>query len=138
MKVLKVTLSLILVFLVFSACSSSQSPTQRADRNQPKNYSQYSSLFAVLRSVPGVQVLGSESSPNIILRGSGSGGINDFQPLFVINNVVIGSNYFQANAQVIPADIASVRVLNGLSATNKYGQEGRGGVIMIQTKGDKN
>lgn len=121
------------LLLFFCAPGPSQSNRQRAE----KSFEQYTSLIQALRSIAGVQVSGSESSPNIILRGGGTGGVSNIQPLFVVDNVIIGTSYAQANSVVVPSNIQSIRILNGVAATTKYGQEGRGGVILIRTKSSK-
>ena len=122
-----------LLLLLFCAPGPSRSNTPRAE----KSFEQYTSLMQALRSIAGVQVSGSESSPNIILRGGGTGGVSNIQPLFVIDNVIVGTSYAQANSIVVPSNIQSIRILNGAAATTKYGQEGRGGVILIKTKSSK-
>ena len=113
-------------------CASSQSPNSL---NEPKDFSQYSSLVQALRTVGGINITGSGSSPNIIVRGGGD-AINGkvAQPLFVVNNVPISTNYTQVNSMINTPSIESIKVLKGTMATNRYGQEGRGGVILIKTK----
>jgi len=132
-KLTPLALFLVLALFAFSCASSGQGSTASTN-NKEKDYSQYTSLVQVLRSVPGIQVGGTNSNPNIILRGGGGGGIANVQPLFVIDGVIVGTSYAQANGAVAPDNIKSVRALTGLSATNRYGQEGRGGVILITTK----
>lgn len=129
------TLILIALFSIGAiSCASSGTGSSPKSNNGAKDYSSYTSLVQVLRSVPGVQVSGTLQNPNIVLRGGGSGGINNIQPLFIIDNVVVGKSYEQANGLVSPDNIKSVRALSGLAATNRYGQEGAGGVILITTK----
>jgi outer membrane receptor for Fe3+-dicitrate len=126
--------ALVFCVLLLSNCASQSSGSSVRAEPEAKGYDQYASLYQALRSIPGVRVSGSESSPNIILRGGGAGGVDNVQPLFILDNVVLGSNYAQVNAVVLPTNIASIKILNGLAATNRYGQEGRGGVILIKTK----
>jgi outer membrane receptor for ferrienterochelin and colicin len=122
---------LVMSALLFTQCAS-QSP---GGQDLPKKgFEQYTSLFQALRSIGGITVSGTESNPNIILRGGGGGGMASVQPLFLIDNIVIGTNYSQVNSLVIPSNIESIRILGGVSATNQYGQEARGGVIKITTK----
>lgn len=139
-KLQTLSLTLILAFLMASCAGGGASGPKSSNNSSSdeKDYSNYTSLVQVLRSVPGVIVSGTLSNPNIILRGGGSGGINNVQPLFVIDNVVVGKSYEQANSLVAPDNIKSVRALSGLSATNRYGQEGAGGVILITTKASGN
>jgi len=132
------TLSLTLVVAFFLASCASGGASAPKSGDSEKDYSNYTSLIQVLRSVPGVQVSGTLSNPNIVLRGGGSGGVNNLQPLFVIDGQLVGTSYEQANALVAPDNIKSVRALTGLAATNRYGQEGGGGVILITTKAADN
>lgn len=88
------------------------------------------------------------------IRGSGSINMNT-NALVVVNGVpmkrsttTVGSafssnsnnaagSYVTTNANmdyIDPANIANITVLKGLAATNAWGSEGRGGVILITTK----
>jgi len=126
-------LLLTLLSLTFTYGCASSSPGTSGQKVE-KGYDQYTTLAQALRSVAGVTVSGGDSNPNIILRGGGGGGIDNVQPLFVVDNVIVGTNYAQANALAPPSNIKTIRILNGAAATNRYGQEGRGGVIVITTK----
>ncbi|WP_339608673.1 TonB-dependent receptor plug domain-containing protein [uncultured Roseivirga sp.] len=133
MKATATILLLVLCTFLFTQCASQSSIAQdRVDPN--KGFEQYSSLYQALKSIPGITISGTESRPNIVLRGGGAGGIANVQPLFVIDNVMVGTNYTQVNAMVLPSNIKSIKVLNSLASVNQYGQEGRGGVILIRTK----
>ena len=70
------------------------------------------------------------SSANIIIRSKNSiSGSN--QPLYVIDGApVSGGRSFDID----PNNIASLTVLKGLAASTLYGQDGRNGVIVIETK----
>ncbi|WP_339608674.1 TonB-dependent receptor plug domain-containing protein [uncultured Roseivirga sp.] len=129
MKTAAIISFFILCAFLFTQCASQSSIAQ--DRAKPtQEYEQYTSLYQALKSVPGVSVTGSEANANIALRGGAYGYSN---PLFVIDNVIVG-NYSRANAMVLPSNIKSIKVLNGLSATNIYGLEASSGVILIRTK----
>ena len=78
------------------------------------------------------------------IRGNGSINMNT-NALVVVNGVPMKRSdtsnsrgvYATTNANmdyIDPANIASITVLKGLAATNAYGGEGRGGVILITTK----
>ena len=78
------------------------------------------------------------------IRGNGSINMNT-NALVVVNGVPMkrsetsgaGGAYSTTNANmdfIDPANIATITVLKGLAATNAYGGEGRGGVILITTK----
>lgn len=121
--------------LIIIGCAGSEGVSSSV--NEPKDYSQYTSLAQALRSIGGITVSGTGDSPSIIVRGGGD-SINGgpAQPLFVVDNVAISTSYSQVNAMVHTPNIESIRVLKGTMATNRYGQEGRGGVILIKMKGD--
>lgn len=95
------------------------------------------------------------ASSKILLRGVGSFQLSS-QPLIVIDNVpydnstntVIGSDYaYNANLQGVsesnrgldinPADIETINVLKGPSASALYGSRAANGVILITTKKGK-
>ena len=108
---------------------------------------------AINTKVPGLDVRGKMdvfgeragglASANI--RGKGSINMNT-NVLLVVNGVPMerssttsdgGSGYTTQNVNmdyIDPANIAKIVVLKGLAATNAWGSEGRGGVILITTK----
>ncbi len=107
---------------------------------------------AINTKVPGLQVPGQNAWDRgagglgaAKIRGSGSINMNT-NALVVVNGVpmqrsetssVSGGAYITKNANmdyIDPANIATITVLKGLAATNAYGGEGRGGVILITTK----
>ncbi|MDC8004874.1 TonB-dependent receptor plug domain-containing protein [Aureisphaera galaxeae] len=85
------------------------------------------------------------STNTVIIRGLNSfNGSN--HPLYVIDgvpydtritypgNVICGDNGSNRSFDIDPNNIASVKILKGLAATNIYGSEGRNGVVIITTK----
>ena len=77
---------------------------------------------------PGGGFLG--SAANIIIRSKNSiSGSN--QPLFIIDGAPISGG---RSFDIDPNNIASIDVLKGLAASTLYGQDGRNGVIVIETK----
>ncbi|ELR69423.1 TonB-dependent receptor [Fulvivirga imtechensis AK7] len=103
--------------------------------------------------IPGVNITPatgvSGTGTNIIIRGYSSVNL-DNQPLFVVDGVPFNTNTntqggftggsLNASSRFLdidPNNIASVEVLKGLSATVKYGEQGRNGVILITTKGGR-
>ena len=70
------------------------------------------------------------SYANIIIRSKNSiSGSN--QPLFIIDGAPISGG---RSFDIDPNNIASIDVLKGLAASTLYGQDGRNGIIVIQTK----
>lgn len=147
MKVPVLISTISLIFLILG-CSTSQtsiadSETSTAEfQNKSENElpegsvtdnkSYYRSLADYLYQIPGLNVSGPESNRMVTIRG-----ISSFQsgiePLFVIDGLVIGSSYSQANNMVNVWDIDHVRVLKGADA-GIYGVRGGNGVILIVTK----
>ena len=69
-------------------------------------------------------------APNVIIRSKNSITGNN-QPLYVIDGIPIaGDRSFDLD----PNNITSTSVLKGLAASTLYGEDGRNGVILIQTK----
>lgn len=83
--------------------------------------------------IPGVTItnVGAGSSPQVVIRGYTTiqGASN---PLFVIDGQPMISAVETAN--IDPADIESVQVLKGEAATVLYGDQGKNGVVIINTK----
>ena len=69
-------------------------------------------------------------SPNVIIRSKNSITGNN-QPLYIIDGIPIaGDRTFDLD----PNNIETTSVLKGLAASTLYGEDGRNGVIIIQTK----
>lgn len=92
-----------------------------------RDYSMYTNIYEVLRTIPGVQVNGS----GITIRGMGMSITNDTQPLFVVDGLIVSSI-----SEINPGDIASIEVLRGPD-TSMYGAKGANGVIVIYLKRNK-
>jgi TonB-linked SusC/RagA family outer membrane protein len=93
-----------------------------------------SAAQALTGRLAGVQVTGSEGSPNaqVLIRVRGGGSVTqDNTPLYVVDGVQV-----ERALDVIAAqDIASIDVLKDASATAIYGARGANGVVIIVTKG---
>ena len=96
----------------------------------PKDKTQYNSVFDLLRGEPGVTVSptnGAGDMPQIVIRGIGTNS-DQTQPLFVVDGIITDNITY-----LLPEDIYSVEVLkDGTSAI--YGVQGQNGVIMFKTK----
>lgn len=93
-----------------------------------------SAAEALAGRLAGVQVTGSEGSPNaeVQIRVRGGGSITqDNSPLFVVDGVQVEN----ALSVLSPQDIESIDVLKDASATAIYGARGANGVVIITTKG---
>ena len=96
-----------------------------------------SAAQALAGRLAGVQVTGSEGSPNaeVLIRVRGGGSITqDNSPLYIIDGIQVENGL----AAISPQDIESVDVLKDASATAIYGARGANGVVIITTKRGKN
>jgi TonB-dependent SusC/RagA subfamily outer membrane receptor len=96
-------------------------PVTKADVSG-KEYSSFSSIYDVLRTVPDVMVSGT----SVTIRGVGTMG--NTSPLFVVNGVTVSSI-----STINPSMVKSIEVLKG-PAASIYGLQGANGVILIQLK----
>lgn len=92
-----------------------------------KDYSMYTNIYEVLRTIPGVQVNGTV----ITIRGVGTSLTNSTEPLFVLNGLVVSTI-----DEINPGDVESIEVLRGPD-TSMYGAKGANGVIVINLKRSK-
>ncbi|WP_299556519.1 M56 family metallopeptidase [Seonamhaeicola sp.] len=77
-----------------------------------------------------VRTLASGKSKNKVLFMND----DDNQPLFIIDGKEVEKDLTE---DLNPDDIKTVMVLKGEQATNKYGDKGKNGVVLINTKNDK-
>ncbi|MBO6063696.1 MAG: TonB-dependent receptor plug domain-containing protein [Bacteroidales bacterium] len=96
----------------------------------PKDKTQYNTVFDLLRDEPGVIVSpggGSGDMPKILIRGVSTNS-DQTQPLFVVDGIITDNVTY-----LRPEDIYSVEVLKDGTA-GIYGVQGQNGVIMFRTK----
>ncbi|MBN2863851.1 MAG: TonB-dependent receptor plug domain-containing protein [Bacteroidales bacterium] len=104
------------------------SVTRKNDMSMPvtitdvsgREFASYTSIYEVLRMVPGVSVVSGESGTDVFLRNQ--------TPLFVVNGSVINSLSI-----INPSMVKSIVVLKGPSAS-VYGLNGANGVIVFEMK----
>jgi TonB-dependent SusC/RagA subfamily outer membrane receptor len=87
-----------------------------------KEYSSFSTIYEVLRTIPDVMVSGT----GVTVRGVGT--IGSSAPLFVVNGITVSSI-----SSINPSTVKSIEVLKG-AAASVYGLQGANGVILIQLK----
>ena len=94
----------------------------------------YGSLADYLKRIGTLTVTGAEDFIKVYVRqtGSSSAQLNN-EPIFVVDNVNMGRGYSAVANSVDVNRIKSVRVLNSLTQTAIYGEQGRSGVILITT-----
>ena len=95
----------------------------------PKEKTQYNTVFDLLRGEPGVTVSPSNAGemPQIIIRGISTNSTHT-QPLFVVDGIITDNVTY-----LRPEDIYSVEILKDGTAS-MYGTQGQNGVIMFRTK----
>lgn len=156
---LKIFIALIIALLILGCINK---PSQKANRSQLNNKSEkeisdgYSSQSAdsytgsasqikdlgsnitldnYLRRVAGVYVKGDGASAQITIRGINTfSPVSSTEPLFVLNNTVMGGTFADIYNMINPNDISSVSVLKDASSTGIYGSRAANGVIVIQLK----
>lgn len=96
----------------------------------PKDKTQYETVFDLLRNEPGVTVGPGGTTgdmPNILIRGVATNS-GQTQPLFVVDGIITENVTY-----LRPEDIYSIEVLKDGTA-GIYGVQGQNGVIMFRTK----
>jgi TonB-dependent SusC/RagA subfamily outer membrane receptor len=109
--------------------SAGATSTEKVDQQK---YGPNVTLVDILQRTPGVYIQGNGAGARAFIRGVSSiNGSNE--PLFVVDNVAIGSSLNQLSF-LNPQDIDKVTVLKDSSTTTLYGARGVNGVILIRTK----
>ena len=95
----------------------------------PKEKTQYSTVFDLLRNEPGVVVgpAGTGSMPKIFIRGISTNS-DQTQPLFIVDGIITEDVTY-----LLPEDIYSIEVIKDGTAAS-YGMRGQNGVIIFKTK----
>ena len=96
----------------------------------PKEKTQYNTVFDLLRAEPGVIIKGDGTGgqmPNIYIRGIAT-NTDQTQPLFVVDGIITDNVTY-----LRPEEIYSVEVLKDGTASI-YGMQGQNGVIIFRTK----
>ncbi|MGK7395559.1 MAG: SusC/RagA family TonB-linked outer membrane protein [Candidatus Cyclobacteriaceae bacterium M3_2C_046] len=105
---------------------------------------------AIQGRIPGVVVNSNSGQPGGVnsVRIRGLGGLNNSEPLYVIDGVIVENNnensrtdyntpLTNALATLNPQDIESITILKDASATALYGSRAGNGVVLITTKRGK-
>ena len=121
----KKTLLLVTAFLLVCGALGAQEKVR-----DPKEKTQYNTVFELLRAEPGVMVTpggGNGEMPKIYIRGISTNS-DQTQPLFVVDGIITENVTY-----LRPEDIYSVEVLKD-GTSSIYGVQGQNGVIMFRTK----
>lgn len=123
-----------LIFIAFivafnSSCFSSNGTSlKKADHRDL----QYTSLIQILRGKPGLKITRTGDSYTVIIRGERSFFENN-EPLYMLDDVVIGNTYREAASATEPSEIASAEVITPPNA-GRFGGRGGNGVIVFRSK----
>lgn len=119
--------TVLLVVAAFLACGVLAAQEKVRD---PKDKTQYETVFDLLRNEPGVIVGPGGTTgdmPSILIRGIATNS-GQTQPLFVVDGIITENVTY-----LRPEDIYSIEILKDGTASI-YGVQGQNGVIMFRTK----
>ena len=125
---------LISILTFFFSCKTSSIDTSNRIKSSGFGISPGATTLAevIIGKFPGVKTEGanmSNSSPRFIIRG----GMSINNPAYAIYDID-GQVYTQYPSFIDPQNIKSIMILKSMNATNRYGGQGRGGVIVIKMK----
>ena len=126
---------LISILTFFFSCKTSSIDTSNRIKSSGFGISPGATTLAdvIIGKFPGVKVEGANmvnSNPRFVIRG-GTMSINN--PAYAIFDID-GQVYTQYPSFINPQNIKSIVILKSMNATNRYGGQGRGGVIVIKMK----
>ena len=133
-------LSLIVIFITLNSCSSTKD-YQKQDVSLEESLNERNrtnlSLRDQIRQKPGVVI---RQGVPVLLRnhqdvngaGSDDGRGDNFEPLYVLNDYIVGNSFQSITQLVTNYDVKSIEILNGAEASF-YGARGSNGVIKITT-----
>ena len=118
---------LVLVLIISSSIYSQEDPIANANENTIASLNMVDALSS---RIPGAKKITDRmGNRNISLRGRQSFTTASDEVLWEIDGII-----YQSPPILNMTQVKYVEVLKGLAATNKYGSEGAGGVIMIKTQ----
>ena len=119
------------ILLLFAVLTLSGAAVYGQEKvRDPKEKTQYSTVFDLLRNEPGVVIGpggGNGVMPKIYIRGISTNS-DQTQPLFVVDGIIM-----ENVIHLLPEDIYSVEVIKDGTAAS-YGMRGQNGVIIFKTK----
>lgn len=119
------------IFLI-SGCYTSNASLSQKDAN---GKFQYTSLSQTLRGKANLKITGSGEDLTVIIRGERSLYGNN-EPLYMLDDVIIGDTYRQATSGIDPSTIARAEVITPANA-GRFGSQGANGVIVFKSKRDQ-
>ena len=126
---MRICLSILLIFLTGLAKVQSQTNEQQSVIVNSDIIASQSLVDALSNRIPGARKITDKyGNSNIALRGRKSFKTSGNQVLWEIDGIIY------PNPPTLHVNqVKFVDVLKGLAATNKYGSEGAGGVIIVKT-----
>ncbi len=128
-------LSLLAVCMLFTSCSSTKD-YQKQEVGLEENLNEKNrtnlTLLQQIRQKPGIVIR--QGVPVLLKKHqdvNGRGG-NDFEPLYVLNDYIVGNSFRSVAQLVTNYDVKTIQVINGAEASF-YGTRGSNGVIIITT-----
>lgn len=85
----------------------------------------------IVRALPGLQLMGGDQGPYVVVRGMTAGGARS-GALVIVDGVPRPE--FSPSIGLSPLDVARVEVLKDAASTALYGFRGSSGVILVESK----
>ena len=128
-------LLIVSIIILSFGCKSSTSDTTDRIKSSGYGISPGATSLAdvIIGKFPGIKVEGANmvnSSTRFVIRGGTMSMNNPAYAIFDID----GQIFTQYPDFIDPQNIKSIVILKSMSAANKYGGQGRGGVIVIKMK----
>ena len=126
---MRICLSILLIFLTGLAKVQSQTNEKGSVIKNAKIVSSQTLVDALANRIPGARKITDRyGNKNLMLRGRQSFKTAGDEVLWDIDGIIY------SNPPILYINqVKYVEVLKGLAATNKYGSEGAGGVIIVKT-----
>ena len=116
---------------VFSACGTTQNTAGVANKELIKEKNQVTiTLINRIRQLPGVVIR--SGVPVFTRTASEVQDARSFEPLYIINDYIVGNSFRSVNDLVQSADVKEIEAITG-PETSFYGARGGNGVIKITT-----
>lgn len=110
-------------------CSTTNGSVAKQEADQDNHYT---SLVQILRGKPSLKISGSGADYIVMIRGERSFFDNN-EPLYMLDDVVIGNTYKEAASGIDPSEITSAEVITPANA-GRFGSRGGNGVIVFRSK----
>ncbi len=132
----KFTYIFLIALFGWSCAVNQNSSTASSDNPEPRKsrFEKYTNLADALRSMGELQVFTNGNTTTVQVRSVNT-YLLETEPLFVVNGLPRGRGFIHVQ-NLDPRNIKSITVKKGLVATNRWGQLGNSGVVLIDTISD--